>query len=188
MAKKRLYLVAREYNITSDAIVKMCRDLGYPVKNHMSTADDEMLAAIDMRFKKERETIKREIETKKAKAISRAKEKKKELEREAEPEPEPGDRDEKLQQYDEEAPKVGIEKIKAKDTKTGEAGRLSIAENGARRTRGGGNSGGKPSIRRKSPAVSRRRLPGWTVSASRNTNVAPRVPEESARKSPMFCR
>ena len=118
MAKKRLYLVAREYNITSDAIVKMCRDLGYPVKNHMSTADDEMLAAIDMRFKKERETIKREIETKKAKAISRAKEKKKELEREAEPEPEPGDRDEKLQQYDEEAPKVGIEKIKAKDTKT----------------------------------------------------------------------
>ena len=85
MAKKRLYLVAREYNITSDAIVKMCRDLGYPVKNHMSTADDEMLTAIDMRFKKERETIKREIETKKAKAISREKEKKKELEKEAEP-------------------------------------------------------------------------------------------------------
>ncbi len=115
MAKKRLYLVAREYNITSDAIVKMCHDLGYPVKNHMSTADDEMLTAIDMRFKKERETIKREIETKKAKAISREREKKKELEKEAEPER--VDKDEKLQQYDEEAPKPGIEKIKAKDTK-----------------------------------------------------------------------
>ena len=74
MAKKRLYLVAREYNITSDAIVKMCHDLGSPVKNHMSTADDEMLTAIDMRFKKERETIKREIETKRMKAISREKE------------------------------------------------------------------------------------------------------------------
>ena len=88
MAKKRLYLVAKEYNITSDAIVKMCHDLGFPVKNHMSTANDEMLAAIDMRFKKERETIKREIETKKMKAISREREKKKELEKEKEAEKE----------------------------------------------------------------------------------------------------
>lgn len=117
MAKKRLYLVAKEYNITSDAIVKMCHDLGFPVKNHMSTANDEMLAAIDMRFKKERETIKREIETKKMKAISREREKKKELEKEKEAEKERGDVDEKLEQYDEEAPKVGLEKIKAKDTK-----------------------------------------------------------------------
>jgi translation initiation factor IF-2 len=125
MAKKRLYLVAREYNITSDAIVKMCHDLGYPVKNHMSTADAEMLAAIDMRFKKERETIKREIEAKRMKAISREKErqlekeKEKQLEQEQEKEKEKGlgTRDDELDQYDEAAPKVGVEKIKAKDTK-----------------------------------------------------------------------
>jgi translation initiation factor IF-2 len=123
MAKKRLYLVAREYNITSDAIVKMCHDLGYPVKNHMSTADDEMLTAIDMRFKKERETIKREIETKRMKAISREKErllaqkKEKQLEQEKDKEKGRGARDDELEQYDEAAPKTGIEKIKAKDNK-----------------------------------------------------------------------
>ena len=123
MAKKRLYLVAREYNITSDAIVKMCHDLGYPVKNHMSTADDEMLTAIDMRFKKERETIKREIETKRMKAISREKErllaqkKEKQLEQEKDKEKGRGARDDELERYDEAAPKTGIEKIKAKDNK-----------------------------------------------------------------------
>lgn len=111
MAKKRLYQVAREYNVTSEAIVKMCRDLGYAVKNHMSTADDAMLEAIRERFKKERESVKREIETKKQKAISREKEKEKQVESkppEAEAVPE---------HWEEEAPKPVVERIKVKETR-----------------------------------------------------------------------
>jgi len=76
VAKKRLFQVAREYKITSEALLKMLRTLGFQVKSHMSTATEEILDAIEKKFKSEKESIKKEIEVKKKKTKDR---KKKEL-------------------------------------------------------------------------------------------------------------
>lgn len=73
MAKKRLFQVAREYKITSEALLKMLRALGFQVKSHMSTATDEILEAIEKKFKTEKESIKQEIEVKKKKTKEREK-------------------------------------------------------------------------------------------------------------------
>ena len=116
MAKKRLYQVAREYSITSEAIVKMCKDLGYPVKNHMSTADDAMLAAIDAKFKKERESVRREIEVKREKTKAREQKAREEKKTAAEPKKETA-KEKELETWDEIAPKTGVEKIKSKSAK-----------------------------------------------------------------------
>lgn len=62
MAKKRLYEVAKEYNVSSEAMVNLVRELGYEVKSHMSTADEEMLAAIATKFSREKESVKQEID------------------------------------------------------------------------------------------------------------------------------
>ncbi len=136
MAKKRLYQVARKYNVTSEAIVELCKRLGYSVKNHMSTADDEMLAAIDKAFAEERESVKRDIETKrkreqesreKAKRAKAAKPKK-ETGKKAAQQTEVDDAstaakqagpttDEELEAWDELTPRGGVERIKGKDTR-----------------------------------------------------------------------
>ena len=73
MAKKRLFQVAREYKITSEALLKMLRGLGFQLKSHMSTATDEVLEAIEKKFKTEKESIKQEIEVKKKKTKEREK-------------------------------------------------------------------------------------------------------------------
>ncbi len=73
MAKKRLFQVAREYKITSEALLKMLRGLGFEVKSHMSSATPEILEAIEKQFKKEQESIKQEIASKKKKTKEREK-------------------------------------------------------------------------------------------------------------------
>lgn len=80
MAKKRLYEIAREYNVSSDAIVTLVRELGYDVKSHMSTADDKMLAAIASKFSEEKETVKKEIDRRKRLQQERKDREKKEIE------------------------------------------------------------------------------------------------------------
>lgn len=135
MAKKRLYQVAREYNVTSEAIVELCKKLGYSVKNHMSTADDEMMAAIDKAFTEERESVKRDIESKrKREQESREKAKqakaarpRKETGGKTEKQPQVDDAaaakqagpttDEELEAWDELTPRGGVERIKGKETR-----------------------------------------------------------------------
>lgn len=73
MAKKRLFQVAREYNITSEALLKMLRALGFEVKSHMSTATEEILEAIAKKFDTEKKSIKKEIEVKRKKSKERLK-------------------------------------------------------------------------------------------------------------------
>jgi translation initiation factor IF-2 len=73
VAKKRLFQVAREYKITSEALLKMLRALGFQVRSHMSTATEEILEAIEKKFKTEKESIKQEIEVKKKKTKEREK-------------------------------------------------------------------------------------------------------------------
>src|SRR5262245_65135884 len=48
--KKRIYEVARDFNVSSDAVIKVLREHKFEVKNHMSTVTDDMLASIAARF------------------------------------------------------------------------------------------------------------------------------------------
>lgn len=65
MAKKRLYEVAKEYNISSNALLKVLRELDFTPKSHMSVATGEMLDAIKKKFEAEKEAVKKDIEQKK---------------------------------------------------------------------------------------------------------------------------
>ena len=65
MAKKRIYEAAREHKISSEALVNILRELGFPVKSHMSTITPEMHTAVEEKFAKERAEVKKEIEIKK---------------------------------------------------------------------------------------------------------------------------
>ena len=50
MAKKRIYEIARQYNISSDALVTMLRELDHDVKSHMSIMDEKMILDVNMKF------------------------------------------------------------------------------------------------------------------------------------------
>ena len=41
MAKKRIYEVAKEVGVDNKVVVQKAKDLGFDVKNHMSSIDDE---------------------------------------------------------------------------------------------------------------------------------------------------
>jgi translation initiation factor IF-2 len=71
MLKKRLYELAKDYNVSSKAMVDIVRELGFDVKSHSSTATDEMLAAVQKKFTSKKEEVKKEIEEKKKKAEAR---------------------------------------------------------------------------------------------------------------------
>ncbi len=65
MAKKRIYEVGKEYKISSNALLKILRELDFTPKSHMSVATEEMLRAIKKKFEAEKEAVKRDIEQKK---------------------------------------------------------------------------------------------------------------------------
>lgn len=65
MAKKRLYQVAKEFKISSNALLKILRELGFTPKSHMSVTTDEMLRSIEKKFDAEKEAVKKDIEQKK---------------------------------------------------------------------------------------------------------------------------
>ena len=65
MAKKRLYEVAKDYKVSSNALLKILGDMGFEPKSHMSVASDDMLRAIQSKFDAEKEAVKKDIEHKK---------------------------------------------------------------------------------------------------------------------------
>jgi translation initiation factor IF-2 len=68
MAKRRVYEVAREFRISSEALIGMLRKLGFEVKSHMSTVDDETVAAVKKEFEREKEAVKQKY----AKTVKKA--------------------------------------------------------------------------------------------------------------------
>ena len=68
MTNKRLYEVAKDYNISSNALLKILRDLKHKPKSHMSVATDDMLRAVRIKFASEKAALKKDIEQKKIKA------------------------------------------------------------------------------------------------------------------------
>jgi len=77
MAKKRVYQIAKEYRVSSEAMLSILRELGFEVKSHMSVVNDKMSSAIEKKFEQEKEAVKKEYAWKKQKKKER--EKKEEL-------------------------------------------------------------------------------------------------------------
>ena len=71
MAKKRVYQLARDYKISSEAMLNIVVQLGFKVKSHMSAVDEKMASAIEEKFRKEREAVKEEDARKKQKLKER---------------------------------------------------------------------------------------------------------------------
>lgn len=71
LVKKRVYQVAKEYNISSDALLSILEELGFKVKSYMSGLDQQMLTAIQKKFDREREAVKKEYVWKRTKLKER---------------------------------------------------------------------------------------------------------------------
>ena len=72
MASKRIYEVAKQYNISSNALVQMLRDLNHTVKSHMSVMDEKMVLDVNMRFEQEKLAAREEQDRKKKIASDRS--------------------------------------------------------------------------------------------------------------------
>jgi translation initiation factor IF-2 len=73
MAKEKVYKLAQEFKVSSEALVQLLHQMGIPVKSHMSTVDENLRDDIKKRFDQERAEIKKEYERKKL-MINKAKE------------------------------------------------------------------------------------------------------------------
>ncbi|HUI09792.1 MAG TPA: translation initiation factor IF-2 [Bacteroidota bacterium] len=77
--KKKLYKVATELNVSHETLVEFLRKKGYDVKSHMSSVDEEMMKAILVHFKKEKD-----VAEKHQRKIAEIRETKKRADRKAE--------------------------------------------------------------------------------------------------------
>ena len=73
MAKEKVYKLAQEFKVSSEALVQMLRGMGIQVKSHMSTVDESLRNDIKKKFEQERAEIKKEYERKKQ-MLTRARE------------------------------------------------------------------------------------------------------------------
>lgn len=73
MAKEKVYKLAKEFKVSSEALVQMLKGMGIVVKSHMSTVDENLRDKIKQKFEQERAEIKKQYAKKKLK-IAKAKE------------------------------------------------------------------------------------------------------------------
>ncbi len=60
--KKRIYELAKEFKISSNAMLKVLKDLGFKPKSHMSVANTAMIQAVRDKFAEEKKEAKKEME------------------------------------------------------------------------------------------------------------------------------
>jgi len=77
--KKKLYKVATELNLSHETLIEFLRKKGHEVKSHMSSVDEEMMKAILVHFKKEKD-----VAEKHQRKIAEIRETKKRADRKAE--------------------------------------------------------------------------------------------------------
>lgn len=65
LKSKRLYEIAKEFGVSSQAMVKILKDLNFNPKSHMSVATAEMVYAVNKKFTEERLSAKRDMQQKK---------------------------------------------------------------------------------------------------------------------------
>jgi translation initiation factor IF-2 len=73
LAKRRVYQVAKEFRISSDALIGVLQKLGYEVKTHMNAIDDDVIESARAEFEKEKDAVKREYVAKVKAAREKAK-------------------------------------------------------------------------------------------------------------------
>ena len=61
---RRIYEIARDFGVSSQALVKILRELGFEPKSHMSVATAEMIFAVNTKFAEEKRTARKEMEEK----------------------------------------------------------------------------------------------------------------------------
>ncbi len=64
MGNVRIYELAKEYKISSNAMLSVLKELGFEPKSHMSVATDDMVTAIKGKFTKEKQEAKKEMQHK----------------------------------------------------------------------------------------------------------------------------
>ncbi|MDI6808982.1 MAG: translation initiation factor IF-2 [Candidatus Eisenbacteria bacterium] len=69
--KKRIYEVAKQFSISSEALLEIVRGMNIPVKSHMSAIDEATIEAIKGKFEKEKEAAKEEFARKREKILQR---------------------------------------------------------------------------------------------------------------------
>jgi len=67
--KKRVYQVAKEFRISSEALIGMLKKLGIDVSSHMNTIDDDVVEKVRAEFEREKDVVKREYAKKVKKAV-----------------------------------------------------------------------------------------------------------------------
>ncbi len=60
MTKKRVHQVAKEFNVSSEALIEMLRAMGISAKSHMSTIEETAETSIRKRFEAEKATVREE--------------------------------------------------------------------------------------------------------------------------------
>jgi translation initiation factor IF-2 len=64
LAKQRIYEVARDFDLSSEALVNLLREMDIPVKSHMSSIDDKAIEKIREKFALDKEVMKEQDEKK----------------------------------------------------------------------------------------------------------------------------
>ncbi|MCU0611482.1 MAG: translation initiation factor IF-2 [Candidatus Eisenbacteria bacterium] len=70
MSRKRVHQVAKEFNISSEALMELLRGMAVEVKSHMSTVDDDTVARVKQHFDAEKDKL-REEAARKEKELAR---------------------------------------------------------------------------------------------------------------------
>lgn len=71
MEKRRVYQVAKEKKLSSDALISMLKSLGHEVKSHMSVVTPDMLGAIGKKIEEETKSSIEEVQRQKDKETKR---------------------------------------------------------------------------------------------------------------------
>ena len=74
MEKRRVYQVAKEQKLSSDALISMLKGMGHDVKSHMSVVTENMLQAITHKIEEEKQSSIQEVKRQKEKEEVRKKE------------------------------------------------------------------------------------------------------------------
>ena len=67
MAKKRVHEAAKDFNISSDALLKVLRDLGFQHKGYMSYVSEKEIRSVRDHFEREKAALKEGYDRKKVK-------------------------------------------------------------------------------------------------------------------------
>jgi translation initiation factor IF-2 len=89
VAKHRIYEVAKQFHVSSEAMVNLIRGMGITVKNHMSSIEDDVVRLVKAKFDEEKEAVRHEEEDRRKKFEAARRQKATQARAEAAPAPAP---------------------------------------------------------------------------------------------------